>query len=189
MPLRPRSMPLLAVLAVLAAGAAGAQTSSPPRPPALTAPPRIQTPAPLNAQVQQRVRLVGDLRARIAASEREAAARRRAEADRAWEQRRLALGYTHRYAQGEDCDDTRREVHPGAAEVCDYRDNDCNGVIDDGQRLAFFLDADGDGHGDPAQRVDACPAEQARAAASGRWLVLVGNDCDDRDPARWQRCE
>ncbi len=32
---------------------------------------------------------------------------------------------------GPDCDDTDNTVHGGAAEVCDGRDNDCNGAIDD----------------------------------------------------------
>lgn len=31
----------------------------------------------------------------------------------------------------EDCDDRRAEVHPGAAEQCDFVDQDCNGVLDD----------------------------------------------------------
>ncbi len=31
-----------------------------------------------------------------------------------------------------DCDDCAAAVHPGGVEVCDGRDNDCNGVIDDG---------------------------------------------------------
>jgi hypothetical protein len=29
-----------------------------------------------------------------------------------------------------DCDDTRANVHPGATEVCDGLDNDCNGTVD-----------------------------------------------------------
>jgi hypothetical protein len=35
---------------------------------------------------------------------------------------------------GDDCDDTSALAHPGAAEVCDGVDNDCNGVVDDGAR-------------------------------------------------------
>lgn len=90
--------------------------------------------------------------------------------------------------QGKDCDDSSREVHPLAPEVCDHRDNDCDGAVDENQTLRFFLDADGDGHGDPAQPVDACPMDQVEAVNSGRWLVLTPNDCDDTDPARWRDC-
>jgi hypothetical protein len=31
-----------------------------------------------------------------------------------------------------DCDDTRSSVHPGAAEICDGRDNDCDASVDEG---------------------------------------------------------
>jgi hypothetical protein len=54
-----------------------------------------------------------------------------------------------------DCDDTDAAVFPGAAEVCDGADNDCNGVSDEG------FDEDGDG-------VGACGAT---------------GDCDDTNPA------
>ncbi len=29
-----------------------------------------------------------------------------------------------------DCDDLRERIHPGAREICDQRDNDCDGVVD-----------------------------------------------------------
>jgi hypothetical protein len=35
-------------------------------------------------------------------------------------------------ACGDDCDDTSAAAYPGAKEVCDGVDNDCNGVVDDG---------------------------------------------------------
>lgn len=35
-------------------------------------------------------------------------------------------------ACGDDCDDTSAAAHPGAKEICDGVDNDCNGIVDDG---------------------------------------------------------
>lgn len=91
-------------------------------------------------------------------------------------------------SQGDDCDDTSRNVNPAAADICDRIDNNCDGSVDVGQTLIFFLDADGDGHGSPDNRVDACPYDQSAAAATGRWLVMVGNDCDDSNPDLWHDC-
>lgn len=36
---------------------------------------------------------------------------------------------------GNDCDDSAPGIYPGAVELCDSLDNDCNGVIDDGTAL------------------------------------------------------
>jgi hypothetical protein len=36
---------------------------------------------------------------------------------------------------GNDCDDASPTIHPGAVELCDSFDNDCNGVVDDGTAL------------------------------------------------------
>ena len=51
-----------------------------------------------------------------------------------------------RVADG-DCDDTDANVHPGALEVVNDVDDDCDGLIDEGTEVY-----DDDGDGEPAQR-------------------------------------
>ncbi len=47
-----------------------------------------------------------------------------------------------------DCDDTSDKVNPLAAEICDGKDNNCNGQIDENQALIkYYKDDDGDGFG------------------------------------------
>ncbi|MDP6947375.1 MAG: putative metal-binding motif-containing protein, partial [Myxococcota bacterium] len=63
---------------------------------------------------------------------------------------------------GGDCDDDNPEAYPGRREVCDGADNDCDGLTDDEDEDmtgegTWYLDADGDGYGDPdAQTVEQC---------------------------------
>ena len=52
------------------------------------------------------------------------------------------------YTSDVDCDDTDPSINPGANEVCDGVDNDCDGEVDEG------IDDDGDGISDC---VDNCP--------------------------------
>lgn len=40
-------------------------------------------------------------------------------------------GYASTACGGDDCDDTRQDIHPGAAEVCDGDDNDCDSTADE----------------------------------------------------------
>ncbi len=47
-------------------------------------------------------------------------------------------------------------VHPGAIEICNTRDDNCNGVIDEGVTTTFYRDADGDGFGNTAITIQAC---------------------------------
>jgi hypothetical protein len=77
--------------------------------------------------------------------------------------------------QGGDCNDTDPTSFPGRAEVCDARDNDCNGEIDEGVKTTYFRDADGDGYGDPNNSVFTCQTP------SVGFVVLAG-DCDDGRP-------
>lgn len=59
---------------------------------------------------------------------------------------------------GNDCDDTEATVFPGATELCDGLDNDCNEIVDDGNDLIVYQDADGDGFGTPGVMSSACTA-------------------------------
>ncbi|MFT5679243.1 MAG: hypothetical protein ACI8RZ_000147 [Myxococcota bacterium] len=76
-----------------------------------------------------------------------------------------------------DCDDAVAAVNPGAAEVCDEIDNDCDGEIDtDAEDFAtFYADTDGDGFGDAGDTTDACEAPSG--------TVTDDTDCDDGDSA------
>ena len=70
-----------------------------------------------------------------------------------------------------DCDDGSAAIHPGATELCNGLDDNCNGVIDEGVGGTYYRDLDGDLYGDPATTAQGC------TAPSG----YVGNstDCDD----------
>ncbi|MEL6675294.1 MAG: MopE-related protein [Bacteroidota bacterium] len=75
-----------------------------------------------------------------------------------------------------DCNDQDSTVYPGAQEICDGKDNDCNGVIDDDLFLfSYFRDRDGDGYGDPNSPLDTC----AIPAPPG--YVTNNMDCQDLD--------
>ncbi|MEM9194421.1 MAG: MopE-related protein [Myxococcota bacterium] len=78
--------------------------------------------------------------------------------------------------RGTDCNDGRANVSPGADEVCDEVDNDCDATIDEGVDEAGFSDEDGDGDGDPAAPRRGCPS-------SARFSTR-GTDCDDADLTR-----
>jgi hypothetical protein len=75
-----------------------------------------------------------------------------------------------------DCDDADPAVFPGADEVCNDIDDDCDGIIDESGAIdapTWYTDADADGYGDPAGGTRACDAPSGSVADD--------TDCDDSD--------
>ncbi len=67
------------------------------------------------------------------------------------------------FSSADDCNDAAADIHPGAEEVCDDLDNDCDGAVDDDDDglsggVTWYQDRDGDGYGDPASTIEACNA-------------------------------
>ncbi len=76
-----------------------------------------------------------------------------------------------------DCDDADPAVFPGAEEICNCVDDDCDGGVDEGVELVFYEDGDGDGWGIDGQTTQACEPPDGFVEA------LRLGDCDDGDPA------
>ncbi len=76
-------------------------------------------------------------------------------------------------ASGGDCDDLDAARYPGAAELCDGLDNDCDEATGDDDALgsSWYADADADGYGDAASSVTACDQPGGYSADD--------RDCDD----------
>ena len=80
-------------------------------------------------------------------------------------------------ANGNDCDDNCSTCYPGGTEVCDGKDNDCDGQTDEGgvcdQSRTWYRDADGDGYGNPAVTTQAVQQPPG--------YVANDDDCNDAD--------
>ncbi len=78
-------------------------------------------------------------------------------------------------ADSNDCDDLDAAAYPGAAEVCDEIDNDCNDQVDEGAAApsTWYADFDGDGFGNPAVSAVACSAPLN--------YIVDSSDCNDLD--------
>ncbi|MFY2558204.1 MopE-related protein, partial [Corallococcus terminator] len=79
-------------------------------------------------------------------------------------------------ASNTDCDDANAALHPGASEVCDGLDNNCNAQTDEGLTThTWFRDADGDNFGSASTVAQSCLQPSGYVASSG--------DCNDANPA------
>ena len=74
-------------------------------------------------------------------------------------------------AIGGDCNDANNAIYPGAPEICDGLDNNCNGQQDEGLTfLNYYFDGDDDGYGIGNPTVSCTPLTG--------YATLTG-DCDD----------
>ncbi|MDW7695664.1 MopE-related protein [Flammeovirgaceae bacterium SG7u.111] len=82
------------------------------------------------------------------------------------------VGYV---SQAGDCDDADGATYPGAVEICDGKDNDCDGQVDESATDAprWFADLDGDGFGDPSADTLACSQPEG--------FVSDDTDCNDEN--------
>ncbi|MCB9795070.1 MAG: hypothetical protein H6741_20405 [Alphaproteobacteria bacterium] len=80
------------------------------------------------------------------------------------------------YGAEADCDDSSAAIHPGAEELCNGVDDDCDGTVDvdAGDAGTWYADGDLDGWGNELLPVVACEQPPGHVAQAG--------DCDDGDP-------
>ncbi len=83
------------------------------------------------------------------------------------------------WTKADDCDDDNAKVHPGATELCNGGDDDCDGLVDEDDpdvvdAATYCADADGDGRGDPATSVVSCDHPAG--------YVTDCSDANDADP-------
>jgi hypothetical protein len=77
-------------------------------------------------------------------------------------------------ASNTDCDDTSATAFPGATELCNGVDDDCDAAIDDAVGVvSFYRDQDGDGFGNAAVSVQNCTGVAPEGYGAN------SSDCDD----------
>jgi len=80
-------------------------------------------------------------------------------------------------ADNTDCEDFNDAINPAAIEVCNFIDDNCSGISDEGLPiLTFYQDADGDNFGNPLATLEAC-------GPYGAMWITNNEDCDDTNDA------
>ena len=78
-----------------------------------------------------------------------------------------------------DCDDNDPKIKPGATEICNRRDDNCDGKTDEGlENIMMYPDMDGDGWGRRS-----ATGEVKIGCGTERGWGQAGTDCDDNDKA------
>ena len=77
-------------------------------------------------------------------------------------------GYVDKACGGNDCDDNQASIHPGATEICDNIDQNCDGTVDEG------CDKDNDDYCNSAMAINLNVAVVT--------CLHGGGDCNDLDP-------
>ncbi len=78
-------------------------------------------------------------------------------------------------SQSGDCNDGDPAINPGAKEICNGKDDDCDGVKDPkdaGGCVPYFVDADIDGYG-------VSGVSQCQCGADGAFNATLSGDCND----------
>lgn len=78
-------------------------------------------------------------------------------------------------ADSSDCNDNLFSIHPGATEICNNLDDNCDGINDENAQTAFFADADADGYGSESEMLFACSRPDGYSDDH--------TDCNDADAA------
>lgn len=79
-------------------------------------------------------------------------------------------------AAGGDCNDIAKTINPGAKEVCNDIDDNCNSTTDEPGASGcsvYYKDKDGDSFGDPDDAACVCPSKKPAD------LIEQAGDCDD----------